>query len=119
LTFPKAGVVGDIVAQFWEYVDWCSHLEAASLGVCDLVLGPASDKGNMATHLEEVAGQLRMAQGGHETHGDLTSQAYGLVLREPDGVPPLAVVLFPSSLSGSSEMQVSAVALNGNRWGPG
>jgi hypothetical protein len=69
------GVVGDIVAQFWEYVDWCSRLEAASLGVCDLVLGPAGDKENMATHLEEVAGRLRMAQGGHETTGDLTSQA--------------------------------------------
>jgi hypothetical protein len=30
---------------------------------------------------------------------DLTSRAHGLVLREPNGVPPLAVALFPSSLS--------------------
>jgi hypothetical protein len=51
--------------------------------------------------------------------GDLTSRAHGLVLREPDGVPPLAVALSPSSLSGPFEMQVSAVALNGVQWGGG
>jgi hypothetical protein len=34
----QAGVVGKMVIQFWERVEWCSRLEAASLEVCDLVL---------------------------------------------------------------------------------
>jgi hypothetical protein len=50
-----------------------------------------------------------MARGGQGAHG--------LVLREPNGVPPLAVVLSPSSLSRPFEMHVRAVALNGVRWG--
>jgi hypothetical protein len=51
--------------------------------------------------------------------GDLTSWARGLVLREPDGVPLLAVALSPSSLSGPSELQVSAATLNVVWWGGG
>jgi hypothetical protein len=51
------------------------------------------------------------------TPGDLTSRARGLVLMEPDGVAPLAVALFLSSLSRPSEIQVSVAALNGVRWG--
>jgi hypothetical protein len=35
----QAGVVGEMVIQFWERVEWCSCLEVASLEVCDLVLG--------------------------------------------------------------------------------
>jgi hypothetical protein len=50
------GVVGDIVARFWEYADHDLRLEATSLGVCNLVLGPAGDETNVAAHLEEVAG---------------------------------------------------------------
>jgi hypothetical protein len=56
---PQACVVGEIVAQFWEYVGQCSHLEATGLGVCDLVLGPADDETNVAACLEEVTGRLR------------------------------------------------------------
>jgi hypothetical protein len=110
---PHVGVVGEIVAQFWEYVNQCSHLEAAGLGVCDLVLRPAGNETNVVAHLEEVAGRLRMARGGQGGPRDLTSQAHGLVLREPDGVTPLEVALPPSSLSGPSKMQVSAAARNG------
>jgi hypothetical protein len=49
--------------------------------------------------------------------GDFTSRACDLVLREPDGVPPLAVAFSQSSLLGLSEMQVSVAALNRVRWG--
>jgi hypothetical protein len=66
----------------------------------------------VAARLEEVTGRLRMARGGQGAHGDLTSQARGLVLREADGAPPLAVALSPSSLLGPSEMQVSVASLN-------
>jgi hypothetical protein len=52
---PQAGVVGEIVARFWEYADWCSHLEAAGFGVCDLVPRPAGNETNVTTRLEEVA----------------------------------------------------------------
>jgi hypothetical protein len=58
---PQAGVAGEIVARFWEYADRCSHLEAASLGVCDLVPRPTGDETNVTTRLEGVAGRLRMA----------------------------------------------------------
>jgi hypothetical protein len=58
-----------------------------------------------------------MARGGQGSPGNLTSRAHGLVLREHDGVPPLAVALPPSSLSGPSETQVSTAAVNGVRWG--
>jgi hypothetical protein len=85
--------------------------------VCDLVLGPAGDETNVAACLEEVVGRLRMPQGGKVAPGDLTTRARGLVLREPDGVPPLAVELSSSSLSRPSEEQVSAAALNGVRRG--
>jgi hypothetical protein len=114
---PLAGVVGEIVAQFQEYADRCSCLKATGLGVCNLVLGPAGDKTNVAARLEEIAGQLRIARGGQEAPRDLTSWARGLVLREPDGVPPLAVALSPSSPLRSSKTQVSMVALNGVQWG--
>jgi hypothetical protein len=53
---PQVGAIGEIVAQFQEYANWCSHLEAASLGVCDLVLAPVGDETNVAARLEEVAG---------------------------------------------------------------
>jgi hypothetical protein len=59
-----AGVVGEIVAQFWEYVDRCSCLEATSLGVYNLVLGPSGDETNVAAHLQEVTRQLRLARVG-------------------------------------------------------
>jgi hypothetical protein len=55
------GVLGEIVAQFHEYADLCSCLEATGLGVCDLVHGSADDETNMVGCLEEVAGRLRMA----------------------------------------------------------
>jgi hypothetical protein len=61
---PPAVVVGEIVAFLREYADWCLHLEATSLGVCDLVLGLVGDKTNVAARLEEVARRLRMARGG-------------------------------------------------------
>jgi hypothetical protein len=94
-----------------------SRLPVWGGGRCDLVLGPVGDETNMVAHLEEVAGRLRMARGWQVTPGDLTSRARGLVLMEPDGVAPLAVALFLSSLSGPSEMHVSVAALNGVRWG--
>jgi hypothetical protein len=87
--------------------------------VCDLVLGPAGDETNVGACLEEVVGRLRMPQGGKVAPGDLTTRARGLVLREPDGVPPLAMSLSLSSLSGPSETQVSMAALNGVQWGGG
>jgi hypothetical protein len=111
------GVVGEILDQFWEYVDRCSRLEAVGLGVCNLILGSAGDETNLAARLEEGTGQLRLTRGGQGALGDLTSQARGLVQREPDGVPPLAVVLTPSSVSRPSETQVSVVTLNVVRWG--
>jgi hypothetical protein len=58
---PQAGIVGEIVTQFWEYVDWCSRLEAAGLWVYDLALGSVGYETNMAARLEEVIGRLRMA----------------------------------------------------------
>jgi hypothetical protein len=81
------------------------------LGVCDLVLGLAGDETNVVARLEEVIRQLRMAR--------VRQGAHGLVLREPNGVPPLVVALSPSSLSlsGPSEMQVRAVTLNRVWWG--
>jgi hypothetical protein len=87
------------------------------LGVCNLVLGPAGDETNVAAHPEEIAGRLRIARGGQGPPRDLTTRAHGLVLREPDGVPPLAVALSPSCRSGPSETQVSAATLNGVQWG--
>jgi hypothetical protein len=48
---------------------------------------------------------------------DFSSRARGLLPREPDGVPPLAVALRKSSLSVPSKMPVSAAALNGVWWG--
>jgi hypothetical protein len=95
------------------------HLETSGLGVCDLVIGPAGDETNVAARLMEVTRRLRMARGGQGPPVDLTSQARGLVLREHDGVPPLVVALCPSSLSGPSETQVCAEALNGFGGGPG
>jgi hypothetical protein len=61
---PQVGAVGEIVARFWEYADRCLRLEAAGLGVYDLVLGSVGDKTNVPAHLEEVVGRLRMARGG-------------------------------------------------------
>jgi hypothetical protein len=84
-------------------VDRCSCLDAAGLGVCGFVLGPAGDETKVVADLEEVTGRLRMAQCGQGAPGDLTSRAHGLVLREPNEVPPLVVALSPSSLSGPSE----------------
>jgi hypothetical protein len=48
---PQVSFVGEIVARFQEYADRCSRLEDTSLGVYDLVLGPASDETNVATRL--------------------------------------------------------------------
>jgi hypothetical protein len=93
--------------------------EAAGLGFCDLVLGTVGDETNVAAHVEEVTGRLWMARGGQAALGDLTSWAPGLVLREPNRVPLLAVAMSPSSLLGPSEMQVSVVALNQVQWGGG
>jgi hypothetical protein len=56
----QASVAGDIVVQFWERADWCSCLEAASLEVYVLVLGPASDQICLVACLEEATGQLRV-----------------------------------------------------------
>jgi hypothetical protein len=35
-----AGVVGEMVARFWERAEWCLHLEISGSKVYDLVLGP-------------------------------------------------------------------------------
>jgi hypothetical protein len=35
----QAGVVGEMVARFQERAEWCSHLVASGLRVCNLVLG--------------------------------------------------------------------------------
>jgi hypothetical protein len=56
IAVSPVGVVGEIVAQFWDYADWCSHLEAAGLGVCGLVLGSVGDETNLTAHLEQVTG---------------------------------------------------------------
>jgi hypothetical protein len=48
----QAGVVGEMVVQFWERAEWCSLLDAASLEVCDLVLGPVDGQAHLAIYLE-------------------------------------------------------------------
>jgi hypothetical protein len=53
---PQVGVVGEIVAPFREYANRCLCLKATGVGVCDLVLGPAGDRTDMAARLEEIIG---------------------------------------------------------------
>jgi hypothetical protein len=113
----QAGVVGEIVVQFWERADWCSRLEDGGLEVYDLVLGPASDQTCLVACLEEAAGQLRVMQDEQGALGDLTSQDRGPVLRGSDDVPLLVVALSLSSSSRLTETQVNAMAINGVQWG--
>jgi ribosomal 50S subunit-recycling heat shock protein len=60
IAVSQAGVVGEIILWFWDRADWCLRLEAAGLGVCDLVLGPVSDHTCLVARLEEAIGQLRV-----------------------------------------------------------
>jgi hypothetical protein len=50
----QAGVVGEMVVQFWERVEWCSRLKATSLEVCNLVLGLVDGQARLAARLEEA-----------------------------------------------------------------
>jgi hypothetical protein len=52
----QAGVVGEMVGQFWERAEWCLRLEATGLEVCDLVLGPGDGQARPTVRLEEDAG---------------------------------------------------------------
>jgi hypothetical protein len=51
---PQTGVVGEMVARFWERAEWCSHLETSCSEVCDLVLGTAHLVAHLVAHLEEA-----------------------------------------------------------------
>jgi hypothetical protein len=113
----QAGVVGEIVVQFWERADWRSRLEDGGLEVYDLVLGPVSDQTCLVACLEEAVGQLRVMQDEQGALGDLTSQDRGPVLRGSDDVPLLVVALSLSSSSRLTETQVNAMAINGVQWG--
>ena len=52
----QAGVVGEMVARFWERAEWCSCLKISGSEVCDLVLGPVDGELHFVARLEEVAG---------------------------------------------------------------
>jgi hypothetical protein len=56
----QAGVVGEMVVQFWEQAEWYSCLEAIGLDVCDLVLGPVDGQARLAARLEEAVGRVRV-----------------------------------------------------------
>jgi hypothetical protein len=52
----QAGVVGEMVARFWERAEWCSCLKISGSEVCNLVLGPVDGELHFVARLEEVAG---------------------------------------------------------------
>jgi hypothetical protein len=61
-----AGVVGEMVARFWERAEWCSHLETSGSEICDLVLGPADSRVHLVARLKEAARQLCVMRDEHE-----------------------------------------------------
>jgi hypothetical protein len=56
----QAGVVGELVARFWERAEWCSRLKTSGLKVYDLVLRPVDGRVHLVAHLEEASKQHRV-----------------------------------------------------------
>jgi hypothetical protein len=80
----QAGVVGEIVAKFWERVEWCWRLETSGSKVSDLVLGPADGRVLQVAHQEEAAGRFQVMQDEHEALWSSTTRVRGSVLGRSD-----------------------------------
>jgi hypothetical protein len=52
-------VLEELVTEFKEQAEWCSHLEYSGLRVCDLILVPSTDQVRLANCLEQDNGQLQ------------------------------------------------------------
>jgi hypothetical protein len=109
------GVVGEMVVKFQEGAEWCSHLETSGSEVYDLALGLVDGRAHPIALLEEVAGRLRAMRDEHEALQSLPIRVCSPVPGRSDGMPPLAVALFPSLEL--TEGRINAAAFNGVRWG--
>jgi hypothetical protein len=54
----RVKVVDELIAEFWKSEERRSRLERPGTRVCDLILGPPSDKARLANRLEEATEQL-------------------------------------------------------------
>jgi hypothetical protein len=84
----QVGVVGDMVIRFQVQGEWCSHLEASSFEVCDLVLWPMDGQTYLVAHLEEVSSDFGRGKTIRELFRDrplglMTWHRGGLMMRLP------------------------------------
>jgi hypothetical protein len=50
----RVEVVDEMLADFWEQAEWCSHRKNSGMRVCDPILGPPSGRVRLANCLEEA-----------------------------------------------------------------
>jgi hypothetical protein len=111
----QVGVVGEMVARFWERAKWCLHLETSGSRVCDFVLGPADGQAHLVACLAEAAKWLQVMKDEHQALQNSATRVWDLVLERSSEAPSLAVALF--STADLIEAHADAVAANEVHWG--
>jgi hypothetical protein len=99
-----------------------SWFERPVVKICDLLLGPPPGRAQLADHLDEATGQLRVELSTRqEVDAELealrasVAQVRNLVLGGADG--PSSLVAFVSTMVKLLEDRIDVAATNGVRWG--